>query len=957
MYIWVLWWISLLLGPQPDKIEGKELINRMGLGVLFHPVPPIQLQVNPWKHVFKIDVPTFKPEVAHESLCSILPEAMRQEEDAVRYRYRKLICSSYGRIENMAGRLVKALLQDIQTTQDAIYVVLKDTIKTYEAKHLHTRTGYPASSSAAVPGKPKARNKRVAGAILAGVAGMFMGTLFSNSANQGVNEKIDNVRDYVNALEKRLEASEKAHFDNFKNMASIMDLTKKGLEASNTRISALETTLPKIIANLNETTRKVARMSEHLQTLDFHFKFHIVHSAYTMMVSDQLPRALGQYLAYLRQFLLSLQSLSTGRLPPGIVNPEHLRLAVDDIRNALLDKLPGYTLGISDIDSLYHVPLESVIIVDNFLYITMAIPIARQASIYDVYRIQPFPRLAGNPQDHRYTLLANLPDYIAITGHYFVELSHTDYAQCIGDVSLRVCFTPFLEHDFEQRTCALSVYLNRPEEVLEMCQINYIVNPKPLDIIVPIGPAQLYVISLASRDTWTFSCVGKRPQIEKACDNCLVTLPCACSFRTAHTYYQGALIGCDEYNSSTIVQHRKYITNLLYLSTLTDSEKYRTALKEALTDDPELAAGPSLELPEYIVPIAAQKAQQEVVLDFSDLMIKLSHQELAFMNETHELSMPELYEGTTFDYTFYIAVASASAGFVLSILVVLLCYKVASLKQSLAVLFSMRSVTARAQETNPHSCESEVPSLYIYVVTTLFLVYIGWKSLQFLYKLSRRGTSTYKTLLGYKQDTLGGKQSDVLLEVGNSVEYAILFLQMVRGSPGQYHLLGPLNREPHTRPSITKVRRCWTEHLAINWKAYILYNLNTGLKTELSPAAKISLFEGNRVGRILRGPMVIRILIGSSGIYEAFLITVPDESPLMASQKGEGDYMEIPIQRSERRHRPTSCPRLYPVLPLTPPCPPPKKDKKRNRRSYSGPMGTGDIELTIPTAPPATESF
>ena len=68
-----------------------------------------------------------------------------------------------------------------------MYVVLKDTIKVYEARHLHTRTGY-GSRTAQSSRNVITRSKRLAGALLAGVAGMFMGTLFSNSANQGVTD-------------------------------------------------------------------------------------------------------------------------------------------------------------------------------------------------------------------------------------------------------------------------------------------------------------------------------------------------------------------------------------------------------------------------------------------------------------------------------------------------------------------------------------------------------------------------------------------------------------------------------------------------------------------------------------------------------------------------------------------------------------------------------------------------
>ena len=78
--------------------------------------------MNPWKHVFKIEVPTFKPHVIHETLCSLLPEEMKTDEDTFNYRLRKLCCLSYGRVENVRGRLVKALLITGYTDNPGGYV-------------------------------------------------------------------------------------------------------------------------------------------------------------------------------------------------------------------------------------------------------------------------------------------------------------------------------------------------------------------------------------------------------------------------------------------------------------------------------------------------------------------------------------------------------------------------------------------------------------------------------------------------------------------------------------------------------------------------------------------------------------------------------------------------------------------------------------------------------------------
>ena len=97
---------------------------------------------------------------------------------------------------------------------------------------------------------------------------------------------------------------------------------------------------------------------------------------------------------------------------------------------------------------------------------------------------------------------------------------------------------------------------------------------------------------------------------------------------------------------------------------------------------------------------------------------------------------------------------------------VLVCYKVTSVKQSLAGLFSMRNVTAWPQDPSDQPCECTVPPVYIYAITTLFLIYIGWKCLQFVINLCRTGTSSYKTLMAYNQSTAGGQKSDVLLEIG-----------------------------------------------------------------------------------------------------------------------------------------------------------------------------------------------
>ena len=924
-------------------LSGTTVLNRLGLGAILHPVPPIQLQVNPWKHIFKIEVPTYIPKLRYRRLCTYLDDLDTPEfQDVIHKRYIETICNTHREIANVSRQLVRAVMEDIRTTRDAILVVLQDTVATYRATHLD-----PA-------GVPWRRKKRLAGAILAGVAGLFAGTLFSNSASRGVEDKVDNVRDYVKDIEQRLKATQEAQVQHFQHLSSVMDLTGRGLNASNVRIQALENIVPKLIEGLTKIQDKLDKTNSRIRGVSLAFHLSVLQEAYTMMTTDQLPQALNQYLSYMRQFLLSIQTLTTGRLPPGMVSPEHLRMAVREIKDALMDRLPGYTLGISGIENLYHVPLESVIVANKSLYITMAIPIARQASIYDVYHIQPFQRLAGDPEDHRYTLLVGLPDYLAITGEYFVEMTQAEYAQCIGDVSLRVCFTPFLEHDFEQMTCALALFLDKPQEAAELCRVDYIINRRPLDIIVPIGPAQLYIISLATQDTWTFSCVGRRPKVEKSCENCLVTLPCACSFRTKNTYYQGALVGCDQYNSTTVVDHRKYIKNILYLTKVAESPRYQEAMRETLTTDPLSATGPSLELPEFVLPVTAQQESQEVIMDFSKLMVQLKTQENIYRNKTEGGLRPVLYEGYRSDWSLYMSIASGALGGMLTIMLAIQCYRHAGLKQSLAVLFSMRNQQVRGAIIEAQTQPCDLPEYSHTLMAIAISGYLVWNIFKFVRRLYRNRNILYRGPRSVGRETLGGRACNVLLEIGNNVEFSVLFLQTVRGSPGQYQLMGPPVRDLETYPSFTKVKRCWNEHLAINWRRYVLFNMSCGLKTELSPAAKIPFLEQNRVGRILKGPMVIRILIGSVGIYEAFMISAPQRFPFQDTGS-ESEYEDLHTRPQSVSVFPGELSKMYPVLPaVAPPVPPPKEKKKKRRhsKSLSMVMMSG---LAVPSAPPEME--
>lgn len=107
----------------------------------------------------------------------------------------------------------------------------------------------------------------------------------------------------------------------------------------------------------------------------------------------------------------------------------------------------------------------------------------------------------------------------------------------------------------------------------------------------------------------------------------------------------------------------------------------------------------------------------------------------------------------------------------------------------------------------------------------------------------------------------------------------------------------------------------------------------------------------------MRGPKVIKILNGSSGVYESFMISNIHEEPLPGTSKAEEDCMEIPKKRPEPKHRPVSCPRLYPVLPMAPPSPPPKKDWRKKRRNTPDPLRVTKLEMTVPSAPPVSGSF
>ena len=867
-------------------------LQRLGLGVVLHPEVPIQLQTNVWRHVIMIPLPKPLPQNPDIDPCQIRqngtraavdpdPEAQNQEANQLIEE----LCTGYEAVRKLGSAMNSSLSQDISRELETLEAILMDAASAYEAaedkkvreRRQAPREKVPYSYSYAEIGEEPFTQILRRVSVLTGRyrerVKRFLHILLTVWSHLTLSGKMNYLLNVVTELAKA-DGEMLRHVS--KEVGSVLNLLQRETKLSKERHAQLRKTL----LFLMEQAQKLQHEVTHNNWVMAKWR---AYTEYAMVAHIQTYQMLQQYLMHIMRVSQGVHALTRGRLSPQLLSVRDLNRTMVEVKAGLLEALPEYHVGVARMEDLYHLPLEGVSVYTDILFITLAIPIAKTADRFDVYRIQTFPVPAGDNVTNRFTRIVSTPDYIGIYGRYFVELSHPEYTQCVGDLAMRTCFTRFVEHHFSQQTCALALYQNDVGAVARKCAAHFIIVDEPRDLIIPLSDSRMYVVALGDPSGWTISCAGRRPGTIDSCVACEVELPCQCSLRTAHSYIPAPLVGCSAGQSRQILDQPVYIKNLLYLFKIAGGS-LRTLWHDIRTHNKTEALGPSFQVDTLLLREGDEnmEAQDRLEVDMKQLAVDIEDERLTWQNRRAEVKKKIAdWARTAHSTTKQVGIAILIVIIIVVILVIGVCLltgKYKSLATSYGLLTAMPKVGGSYEEC-PIACEHitdhlpAVIELTFMLAAAICLIILIVKQVAKLYV---RRHAVYRPSILFPWSSQGSRQTKVLLEVGNVKEFAIFDLQTLVGSPLRYSLRNPAS----TQISMPKLRYqlgFWRHYIHIDWKAVKLVDEGQELPVDLERSVPVPFTLRSMTKRILSQPLALRLLVGSMGVYDSMPVAALEE--------------------------------------------------------------------------------
>ena len=877
---------------------------RLQLGIILEPQGQVQFTAGSWLHTFRVSLPEPPQEMAdvgcpaehfrqlygrHAALAECGACEERGPRPGARFpALARLVCPQFTYTREGFKLLNQTLYEEANELLDTIYFQLADAVAAgIPRTHRQEQT------------TPARRRKRWVGLLATGVSTIINLATRVWSHHQ-TKKRVQRLEDKIKGTAAALDQVTKGTAVQLGRYRSAINVATTGLTALGLRTGHVETH----VLHLDRAVRELAKQqastrSAMEQKKIFDLKVQLLRDV-QIAATVQTTQMLQQYISALHAYLSAVRRLIQGELPPELIKARHVRQAVEHVQEAMLTRLPGYEVALRSLHDLYDLPVRSVAVYNGSIYVTTAIPIAPQQLSYTAYQISTFPKLAGPDGDQRYTEFVNVPEVLAVSERYFVEMTLAEFLSCRGDRTGRLCQQLHPEHDLGQETCAMAVYKDDRPLAIRLCQADYVLAAQPRDIIIPLSEGQLYVVMVADIKSWAVSCVGERPVVRDPCTNCLVDLPCLCSLRTSRSYYPAPVQECEEYSSDSLANPVKYITNLMYLSRFLTPQYLATLINNDTVGDEDLARGPPVLLdhlgPEW-TPRAAGR-DQRMNLDLVNVTFVAPLEE---MGTTHLMGRTDPREHRN-DNTrrgrrnFALAVGSLTAIVVLCILLALV-YRYYGTIRRMAQFLTMAGTTAGAAaeqmvappaglnqaSTPPMIADENGPGMFstcgdwiqfsLLVLALVGALNVLWQIVRMARSCARHGVR--ENLRVFCRKGVGIYHSEdarILIEVSSAQESVRMWLADWDGPASRYRL-HPDTDLTRARPTFHVNHGCGRMFLNLNWSGIRMYDDHDKQTLPLPSGVRVGWLDRGAIKRVLMARMSVRLLVGSRDLYNAINLT------------------------------------------------------------------------------------
>lgn len=388
-------------------------------------------------------------------------------------------------------------------------------------------------------------------------------------------------------------------------IADSLDIDKQEIKSSNERLSSISGLLNNRIvtlqhgmsnmsARITETQSALTRVAHSIQDGMNNLEAQIEHlqistqAMYTLLNNiETFSNQADTHINYIHQFIEGLETLFKGYLPINFVTLGDVQNVINYIQRTILKS--NNLLTLVHPNAFFYYQVKSVVFSrsENYLFITMLVPLKAQGGLLNVYRIDQ-THLSITPNHTSSTKIVGLPDFFAITHDkgYYTEMSLTYYTSCKGEDTVKICSSERALQDSSFRTCSAAIFFNDIKQVMENCDIRFEEGEVPNQMI-RIGEHSYLVHENEFRNvTWTQTCHNNNHiKTIPSCSSCVITIPCGCSLQAESFVIPPQLAGCVIANETESVVSKQYPVNLPMLSTLYSVDEISNIEADSLYDE------------------------------------------------------------------------------------------------------------------------------------------------------------------------------------------------------------------------------------------------------------------------------------------------------------------------------------------------------------------------------------
>lgn len=358
------------------------------------------------------------------------------------------------------------------------------------------------------------------------------------------------------------------------------------LKKSSSDLSSFAVKTKGVIEVLTETVRETARNNvELIQKVATTMTSHISYQESITIYTLQLYDAIQELSLHYSNYLASLESLTAGFLPVYLLDQYTISNALLDLEIILkadgtpyhiIHKEPGWYYKFANFVYLQH---------QNFLYITMKIPLTTFQYDFTNYVINTYPLLMHDDSDH-VTVIRDVPAGISI------DKSHT-YMYTLTDSEMRDLGKQ--DHGVTRKvfrlnpknSCIISIFLDRASDIHKLCRYTILMDTLQQHIQHLYDTTYLMV----NVTEYTVDCLGK-PVHRTGCKLCLATIPVNCSVYNDKYYLPPTFTTLISDNKS--IEHG-HISNLPLLLNFFSSDALSMLRGDTFLPDEPIVSIPSFE--------------------------------------------------------------------------------------------------------------------------------------------------------------------------------------------------------------------------------------------------------------------------------------------------------------------------------------------------------------------------